>query len=109
MVLVSCVQNKAIEAIVEKLAESSLQFIVIGNTKRLKPKSCDCLLDRQVECHPDVAPIKNEIDRLEKKRVLIHRLKQRVPVLDDVPEEVPRVTGLPADLNMTLSQLRAKK
>jgi len=52
--LVTCVQNKAVDSIAEKLATSAMTFVVFGNDKNLGPTAVRYTLKAQVERDPEV-------------------------------------------------------
>ena len=74
VVLATCVQNKAIESIVEKLETTieTVPFLVIGNVARLGSSSQAFLLDPQVLRDSEVLSMQAEILRL----TTIHRLQK---------------------------------
>ncbi|MBV5277018.1 hypothetical protein JZU56_04205, partial [bacterium] len=47
--LVTCVQNKAVDSIAEKLATSTVEFVVLGKAKNLGPSAAQFTMDEQVK------------------------------------------------------------
>ena len=75
----SCVQNKAVESIVEKLATSiaMIPFIVVGNIERLHKQSALYLLDAQVERDPRIVTLRQSLTCAEQRLQLLKRALQR--------------------------------
>jgi hypothetical protein len=69
--LVTCVQNKAVDSIAEKLATSLITFVVLGKEKNLGPTAVKYTIDAQVACDPAVV---RAVDRLEKTKNISRRL-----------------------------------
>ena len=69
--IVTCIQNKALDSIAEKLGPTGLPFVVYGNPTRLGDWAKRFTLAAQVERHPEVVEIKNQMRKLEGKRELM--------------------------------------
>ncbi|EGD81591.1 hypothetical protein PTSG_02306 [Salpingoeca rosetta] len=63
--IVTCVQNKAVEAVAEKLRQGSIEFFVVGNYERLSPMSRKCTLEQRVKQDPRVKAMERKIRRLK--------------------------------------------
>jgi len=86
--IVTCVQNKAIDSIAEKLGTTDLPFIVLGNQDRLGDCAKQHTVEEQVVRDPSVMDATKELHRtLDIEASLRKRLKQiidshrRLPVL----------------------------
>jgi len=66
--LVLCVQNKAVDAIAEKLCENAteLPFMVIGHTGRIGETAKEWTLDAQIARRPEVVAMTEKFHRLNK-------------------------------------------
>eukprot|EP00043_Microstomoeca_roanoka_P016270 m.165419 g.165419 ORF g.165419 m.165419 type:complete len:791 (-) comp16424_c0_seq1:136-2508(-) len=72
--LATCVQNKAVDAITEKLAKSKqIPFFVHGNEKRLGLVSKEWTIEAQVNRHPELRDLTQKIRRCEAVRTAINR------------------------------------
>jgi hypothetical protein len=61
--IVTCVQNRAIDSIVEKLRTTGMPFVVYGNPSRLGEHAREYTVEAQVLRDPAVVAVRKEIDR----------------------------------------------
>jgi|LauGreDrversion4_2_1035121.scaffolds.fasta_scaffold01480_2 hypothetical protein len=76
--IVTCVQNKALDSIAEKLGPTGLPFVVYGNPTRLGDWAKRFTLAAQVEKHPEVVEIRNRLRKLEGKRALVRKSMKEI-------------------------------
>ena len=69
--IVTCVQNKALDSIAEKLGPTGMPFVVYGNPSRLGDWAKRFTLAAQVERHPEVVGFGERLTRVNGKRVLV--------------------------------------
>lgn len=69
--IITCVQNKALDSVAEKLGLTDLPFIVYGNPSRLGDCAKHFTLEAQVARAPEVLHAKKALDVVEKLRSLI--------------------------------------
>jgi hypothetical protein len=69
--LATCVQNKAVDAIAEKLVASAMPFFVYGNTARLGLLAKEWTLEEQVERDPRVVAIAGCLQRAQSLHTLL--------------------------------------
>ena len=70
--IVTCVQNKAVDSIAEKLGPTGMPFIVYGNPSRLGDCSKRFTLDAQIQRAPEVVLARGRVSRAESKLRLIN-------------------------------------
>lgn len=71
--IVTCVQNKAVDSIAEKLGPTGMPFIVYGNPSRLGDCSKQFTLDAQIQRAPGVALAHARVSKANGKLRLINR------------------------------------
>ena len=76
--IVTCVQNKAVDSIVEKLRTTGLPFVVHGNPERLGEHSREYTMEAQVLRDPEVVAVCKEIGRAV---AIEGRLRKRMEII----------------------------
>ena len=76
--IVTCVQNKALDSIAEKLGPTGMPFIVYGNPSRLGDCAERFTLKAQVERDPAVMRVRRGLDLVSWKRGLVLRGMRRI-------------------------------
>ncbi len=85
--IVTCVQNKALDSIAEKLGPTGIPFVVYGNPTRLGDWAKRFTLTAQVEARPEVLEISNRLSKLEGRRALVVRNMREIQAIWSTEEK----------------------
>lgn len=73
--IVTCVQNKAVDSIAEKLMNTmdNMPFFVIGNEKKLGPTAKQCTLKHRVESDKRMVALIRYLDRIDRHHAIFQK------------------------------------